>query len=76
MSQNGGSDRRSNYAKILSEDDCSIMWAYLEDQYGIQSSQYRKDFGFAKSKKGRIWIASKTAIEFVQQDLENSLVMT
>ena len=60
-------DRRANYAQILSDDDCKTIWNYLDQQYGIDQKNY-SNFGFAKSKKGRIWIGTKIALNFIKNE--------
>jgi hypothetical protein len=61
-------DKRANYAQIVSDDECETIWSYLKTQYGIEPKGKYENFGFAKSKKGRIWIATKKALEFIEQE--------
>lgn len=69
-------DKRANYAQILSANECNEIWSYLKNQYGINPNNYT-NFGFAQSKKGRLWIGTKSALEFVQQDrLDPAKVLT
>lgn len=61
-------DKRAKYAKIVSKERCDQIWNYLNIQYGINTLEFKSKYGFAESKKGRIWIGSFSALEFIKRE--------
>lgn len=61
-------DKRENYAKIVAQEEAEKVWNFLEEKFGIKQEKYKKNFSFAKNKRGRLWIASNLALEFVTKE--------
>lgn len=61
-------NKRENYARILTEAESDLIWSFLEEKFGIPSIKYKNEFSFAQNKRGRLWIASKEALAFVEKD--------
>lgn len=61
-------ERMKLYAKILPEAENQKIWAVLHNQFGIQPEQYQGKYGFVENRKGRLWLGSKKALEFVADE--------
>jgi len=44
------------------------VWSILNKQFGIPFENWKDRFGFVENKKGRLWLASNTALEFVKNE--------
>ena len=64
-------DKRAGYAKVLTDEQAKKIWRYLEEKFGIPAENYQKSFSFAQNKRGRLWLASKTALTFVEKERFN-----
>lgn len=64
-------DKREDYAKILSPEETQQIWDFLESKFGIDKNLYQESFGFAQNRRGRLWIASKLALEFISKERMN-----
>ena len=70
-------EKMAKYAKILDDSSNDEIWGYLESSYGIKGSKFKDHFGFAKSNRGRLWIGSRTALEFIRKEqLDPAKVLT
>lgn len=58
-------DKRANYAKVLTDEQAEPIWLYLEKKFGITPQKYKKSFNFAQNRRGRLWIASRSALNFI-----------
>ena len=61
-------DKRANYAKILSKDESDLIWHFLQEKFGINPEKYKYSFRFAQNRRGRLWLASNLALEFVKKE--------
>lgn len=61
-------DKRANYAKVVTDEQAEQIWLYLEKKFGISPQKYKKSFSFAQNRRGRLWIASRPALEFVAKE--------
>ena len=68
---NSQKDKREKYAKILPDEESNQIWKFLEQKFGINADKYKKNFGFAQNRRGRLWIASKEALKFVNKERLN-----
>ncbi len=70
-------NKRENYAKILSDEENKIIWRFLEKKFAIKIEKYIENFKFAQNRRGRLWIASKEALEFINKErFDPAKVMT
>ena len=58
-------DKREKYAKFLTQEEAELIWSFLEKKFGIKPDKYTEFFNFAQNRRGRLWIVSKKASEFV-----------
>jgi len=61
-------NKRENYAKILLKEETEMIWHFLEEKFGIDPKKYQDSFSFAQNKRGRLWMGSNLAIEFVNKE--------
>ena len=61
-------DKRENYAKIVSQHEAERIWIFLQEKFGINPEKYKYSFSFAQNKRGRLWLASNLAIEFLNKE--------
>ena len=60
------SSKSKNYsARILSAEENNQIWKTLNIQFGITIKDWQERFGFVENRKGRLWLGSKTALEFL-----------
>ena len=70
-------NKREKYAKIITNDEASAIWQYLQEKFGINPEKYKYSFSFAQNRRGRLWIASNLALEFVDKErFDPSKVLT
>lgn len=52
-------------ARILSAEENGQIWETLKFQFDIPIQNWQEKFGFVENRKGRLWLGSKTALEFL-----------
>ncbi|MHA2363626.1 MAG: hypothetical protein ACXAC7_06690 [Candidatus Hodarchaeales archaeon] len=61
--------RESFSAHLLTQEENLVVWKQLQSQFGIPIEHWQDRWGFVENRRGRLWLASHTALRFVDKEV-------